>query len=214
VPLIYHVRFTVWFAVMLNVLVVPAGSLTGVGGAKLIIDGGGFSVNVAVTDCALLLMLKLQGEVVPTHPDNPPVTRLQPANIELLLALALRLPTSLFPTPLTVQVAVQVIEFAGFVVSVIFTVPVPVPAKVIVRDLAALATVLIAAMTINASSAIFTKSLILFVFCIPILVVLMAEFVHRIAVISSGGSPCQPNKYNHLEAHGIILVLYIDIYVF
>ncbi len=167
VPLMYHVTFTVWFAVMLNVLVVPAGSLTGEAGAKLTIDGDGFSVNVAVTDCFEFPMLKLQGEAVPVHPENPLVARLQPAKVELLFALALRVPESLFPTPLTVQVAVQVIEFAGFVVSVIFTVPVPVPAKVIPRVLAALATVLIATKTINVSSAIFTKSLILFVFCTP-----------------------------------------------
>jgi hypothetical protein len=94
----------------------------------------GSKSKVAVTDWVLFPMLK--SHVLPEQFVMPLVWMLQPTKIEPPFAVAVRVPVSLFPSA-TVQVAVQIVLFAGVVVSDTATLPPPVPAKVIVRFLAA-----------------------------------------------------------------------------
>ena len=113
-------------------------------------------MNVAVIDCALLLMLKLQGEFVPVHGVGDPVhdAEFQPKKVDPALALAEKLPTALLSDvvswvqvaeivtyevsrPLPVQadsgVQVRVPE-----VTLTVTNPEPLPPNVTDRDLAAI----------------------------------------------------------------------------
>ena len=95
------------------------------------------TLNVAVTLWALPPMLKLHGVVVPEH-DTPPVALLQPAKTDPTPAVAASVPWSLFPIE-SLQVPGDEHNrlFPESSVSVICTWPLPVPAKVTAKFLAA-----------------------------------------------------------------------------
>src|SRR5689334_10151892 len=80
-------------------------------------------------------MLKLQGVVVPEH-ETPELAPLQPAKKDPAVAVAARLPRSLFPVDV-VHVAEHSRLLEESVVSVIWTCPEPVPAIDTVRFFAA-----------------------------------------------------------------------------
>ena len=87
-------------------------------------------LNVAVTFCAVFPILKLHE--LPAQPVTPPLALLQPAKTDPALAVAVSVPTSLFAVA-TLQVVEHNWLFAGLVVSVTCTWPLPVPEKLTVR---------------------------------------------------------------------------------
>src|SRR2546425_7476506 len=95
-------------------------------------------VKVAVSDCVLLLTLKVHGDVVPVHVVVPPPTKepLQPEKTESAFGVAVIVPCWLLSTE-RLQVAVQEVAFGRGLKLEKLIVPAPVPAKVIFRFFAA-----------------------------------------------------------------------------
>src|SRR5439155_13772551 len=98
-------------------------------------------VNVAVSDCALPLILNVQGLVVPVHVVVPPLLKdpLQPVKTESAFAPTLIVPSWLLSTAVTHGLGLPV-QGGAFgsgekLENVMF--PPPVPAKVIAKFLAA-----------------------------------------------------------------------------